>query len=180
LEFVDLDIKQLKNIEAPKREPRSNFTGNYTKINTINTTGAVEVKGFIAKELNNITIYEACANCFKKIENCSCDDRDKTDHRMIFNLIIDDGSGTIRTTFIGDTAEKLLGEETEKLLQIKETPDFEKFLSKKSSEFLGKDLVVKGKAKFSDYSNLYEIVAYDFKDINVSDELEKVMKEIET
>ena len=180
LEFIDLDIKNLKSMETPKRNINSNFSGNYTKINTINASGMVEVKGFIAKELNNITIYEACSNCFKKIENCTCDDRDKTEHKMIFNIIIDDGNGTIRTTFIGDTAEKFIGEETEKLLQIKETPDFEKFLSKKSSEFLGKDLIVKGKAKFSDYSNLYEILAYDFKDINVSDELEKVMKEIET
>jgi replication factor A1 len=180
LEFIDLDIKNLKTIETPKRDQSSNFTGNYTKIKTINASGTVEVKGFIAKELNNISIYEACPNCFKKIENCSCDDRNKTEYRMIFNLIIDDGSGTIRTTFIGDTAEKFIGEETEKLLQIKETPDFEKFLSKKSSEFLGKDIVIKGRAKFSDYSNLYEIVAYDFKDINVSDELEKVMNEIET
>jgi replication factor A1 len=180
LEFIDLEVKNLKNIEIPKRDLSSNFTGSYTKINTINTSGTVEIKGFVAKELNNITIYEACPSCYKKIENCSCDDRSNTEYRMIFNLIIDDGSGTIRTTFIGDIAEKFIGEETQKLLQFKETPDFEKFLNKKSSEFLGKDIIVKGRAKFSDYSNLYEIVAYDFKEINISDELEKVMKEIET
>ncbi len=180
LQFIDLEIKNLKNIETPRRDLSSNFTGNYTKINTINNSGTMEIKGFVAKELNNITIYEACPNCFKKIENCSCEDRQKTEHRMIFNLIIDDGSGTIRTTFIGDTAEKFMGEETEKLLQIKETPDFEKFLNKKSSEILGKDIIVKGKAKYSEYSNSFEIVAYDFKEISISDELEKVMKEIET
>ncbi|MFX1337091.1 MAG: DUF2240 family protein [Promethearchaeota archaeon] len=180
LEFIELEIKNLKKIETPKKDLSSNFTGNYTKINTINASGTIEIKGFVAKELNNITIYEACPSCFKKIENCSCDDRNKTEYRMIFNLIIDDGSGTIRTTFIGDIAENFIGEDTEKILKIKETPDFEKFLNKKSSEFLGKDIIIKGRAKFSDYSNLYEIVAYDFKEINISDELEKVMKEIET
>ncbi len=180
LEFIDLEIKNLKNIESLKGDLSSKFTGNYTKINTIKTPGTIEIKGFIAKELNNITIYEACLNCLKKIENCSCANRNKTEYRMIFNLIIDDGSGTIRTTFIGDTAEKFIGEETERLLQIKETPDFEKFLGKKSSEFLGKDMIVKGRAKFSDFSNSYEILTYDFKDININDELEKVMKEIET
>jgi len=180
LEFIDLEIKNLKKVETPKRDLSSNFTGNYTKISKIDASGTIEIKGFIAKELNNITIYEACSTCFKKIENCSCDDKSKTEYKMIFNLIIDDGSGTIRTTFIGDTAENFIGEETEKILKIKETPDFEKFLNKKSSEFLGKDIIVRGRAKFSEYSNFYEIVAYDFKEINISDELDKVMKEIET
>ncbi|TFG14564.1 MAG: DUF2240 family protein [Promethearchaeota archaeon] len=179
LEFIDLEIKNLKDIEIPKKERDSDFSRNYTKINTINTAGNIEIKGFITKELNNITIYEACVNCFKKIENCSCDKRDKTEYRMIINLIIDDGSGTIRTTFIGDIAEKFLGEETEKLLQIKETPDFEKYLEKKSAEILGKDIIIKGKTKFSEYSNNYEILAYDFKDLNINEELENVMKEIE-
>jgi replication factor A1 len=180
LEFIDLEIKNLKDIEIPKKDRSSNFSRNYTKINTINSAGNIEIKGFITKELNNITIYEACNTCFKKIENCSCENKDKTEYRMILNLIIDDGSGTIRTTFIGDIAEKFLGEKTEKLLQIKETPDFEKFLEKKSSEILGKDIIIKGKTKFSDYSNTYEVLAYDFKDLNINDELENVMKEIAT
>jgi replication factor A1 len=180
LEFIDLEIKNLKDIEIPKKDRSSNFSRNYTKINTINSARNIEIKGFITKELNNITIYEACNTCFKKIENCSCENKDKTEYRMILNLIIDDGSGTIRTTFIGDIAEKFLGEKTEKLLQIKETPDFEKFLEKKSSEILGKDIIIKGKTKFSDYSNTYEVLAYDFKDLNINDELENVMKEIAT
>ena len=50
---------------------------------------------------------------------------------------------------------------------------------KKSSEFLGKDIIIKGRAKFSDFSNQYEISVYDFKDVNIDDELERVMKKIE-
>lgn len=80
---------------------------------------------------------------------------------------------------MGDLAEKLIGVETYKIVQLKETPEFEKFLEKKSSEFLGKDIIIKGRAKFSDYTNMYEISAYDFKDIDVDDELESVMKKIE-
>lgn len=180
LEFIDLEIKNLKAMEITKKDNQSNFTRNYTKINAINTTGTIEIKGYITKELNNITIYEACTNCFKKIENCSCESENKTEYRMILNLMIDDGSGTIRTTFIGDIAEKFIGEQTENLLQIKETPDFEKFLENKSSEILGKDIIVKGRAKFSEYSNTYEVLAYDFTDLDINDELEKVMKEITT
>ena len=116
----------------------------------------------------------------KKLENCGCEMREKTEFRMIANLIIDDGNGSIRTTFMGEKAEKLIGVETDKLVQIKETPDFEKFLEKKSSEFLGKDIIIKGKAKFSEYSSSYEISVYDFKYLNIDEELERVMKTIET
>ncbi|NVM38099.1 MAG: hypothetical protein HWN81_21075, partial [Candidatus Lokiarchaeota archaeon] len=179
LELKDLEIKNLKSIELAGKERSTNFSGDYAKINTINTPGIIEIKGFIAKDLSNISVYEACQNCFKKIENCSCGKGENIELRMIISLIIDDGTGTIRTTFMGDKAEKIIGVKTASIAQIKETPEFEKFLEKKSSEFLGKDIIIKGRAKFSDYSNQYEISVYDFKDINIDDELERVMKKIE-
>ena len=99
---------------------------------------------------------------------------------MITNLIIDDGRGSIRTTYIGDVAETLMGVKTDKLVQVKETPDFEKFMERKSQELLGKDIIVRGRAKFSDYSNSYEVSVYDFKGVDVDEELERIIKEIET
>lgn len=180
LEFIELEIENLKIADLPKRSQESYFSGNYKKIFSIEESEIVEIKGFIAKDLNNITIYEACKNCSKKIENCECDIKGETEFRMIINLIIDDGSGSIRTTFMGEKAEKLLRVETNKLVQIKETPDFDKFLEKKSSELLGKDIIIRGRAKFSDFSNSYEIMVYDFKYLNIEEELEKAIKEIET
>ncbi len=178
LELIDLDIKNLKSIEVSGKEKLTNFSGNYIKIDTINAPGIIEIKGFIAKDLNKITVYEACKNCMRKVENCTCDKTEDTEYRMILNLIIDDGTGTIRSTFMGDLAEKLIGVKTDNIVQIRETPEFEKFLEKKSSEFLGKDIIIKGRAKFSDFSNQYEISVYDFRDINIDEELERVMKEI--
>ncbi|UCD02261.1 MAG: DUF2240 family protein [Promethearchaeota archaeon] len=179
IELIDLEINNLKTVEVDRKELKPYFSGNYEKIVNINAPGTVEVKGFIAKDLTTITIYEACSNCNKKIDNCTCGLREKTENRMIINLIIDDGSGTVRTTLVGETAEKFIGVETEKISQIKETPEFEKFLEKKSSEFLGKDIIIRGRARFSDYSNSYEISVYDFKELNIDEELERVINKIE-
>ena len=66
------------------------------------------------------------------------------------------------------------------ILKIRDTPDFIKYLEKKSADLLGKDIVIRGKAKFSEFSSAYEIVAFDFQDLNVKEELEKTIKEIET
>ncbi len=180
LEFVDLEIKNLKNIETQNKAKKSEFTGEYTKIKEINSPGVFELKGFMVKELNNITIYEACSNCFKKIDNCNCNEPNKqSEHKMILNVIVDDESATIRATFIGDKAEKLIGEKTEIILKIRDTPDFDRFLEKRSADLLGKDMIIKGKAKFSDFSNSYELIVYNFQDMDVNDELEKTIKEIE-
>ncbi|MHA1931910.1 MAG: DUF2240 family protein [Promethearchaeota archaeon] len=178
LEFKEFEIENLKMIDT--LNSRAKFSGNYNKIDSINTPTNIELKGFIARDLNNINIYEACTKCFKKVDNCTCNTSNETEFRMIVSLLIDDGSGSIRATFIGDIAEKLIMVKTEKLVQIKETPDFEKFMEKKSSELLGKDIIIKGKAKFSDYSNSYEIMAYDFKYLNVDEELEREIRKIET
>ena len=102
LELIDLEIKNLKSIELSGKDRSTNFSGNYIKIDTINAPGIIEIKGFIAKDINKITVYEACKNCNKKVENCTCDKTEDTEYRMILNLIIDDGTGTIRTTFMRD------------------------------------------------------------------------------
>jgi len=180
IDFIDLDITNIKEI-APRIEERTlKFSGNYSKISEIKSPGNYEIKGFIAKELNNITIYEACSKCYKKIDNCTCEEKGNPEYRMIFNIIIDDGSGTIRATVIGNRGEELVGEKTNVILKIKETPDFEGFLQKRSKDLLGKDIVIKGRVKFSEYSNSYEISAYEFQDVNTNEELEKLIKEIET
>ncbi|MFX0028970.1 MAG: DUF2240 family protein [Candidatus Hermodarchaeota archaeon] len=180
IELIDLEIKNLKTYDYSSRSQDTFFSRNYVKIDSISSPGIVEIKGYIARDLNNITIYEACTKCMKKVDNCTCDIREDTEFRMIVNLIIDDGNGSIRTTFMGEKAEKLVGVETSKLVQIMETPDFEKFLENKSSELLGKDIIIKGKAKFSDYSSSFEISVFDFKDLDIDDELERVMEIIKT
>ncbi len=180
LEVIDLKIDNLISGTARDNGGKKSFTGQYTSVGSIDSAGIYEIKGFIAKEINKITLYEACTKCFKKIDNCTCEKKEETKHRMIFNLTIDDESATIRTTFIGDIAERFLGENTEVILKIKDTPDFLKFLEKKSTDLLGKDIVIRGKAKYSEFSSAYEIVAFDFQDLNINEELEKTIKEIET
>ncbi|MGQ4874698.1 MAG: DUF2240 family protein [Promethearchaeia archaeon] len=178
IELIELKIKNLKEMKI-ENVKRSTFTNNYTNIDDIKKSGIYEIKGFIAKDISKIFIYDACKNCFKKIENCNCEFTPEIIPRMIINLIIDDGTGIMRTTFIGESAEYLIGEKAEKIQKIQETPDLETFLQKKSNELKGKELLIKGNAKFNDFSKSYELIVYDFKEIDIEDELERVLKEIE-
>jgi len=183
IDKIDLEIQEVKNISqdySTQGTDKTKFSGKYTKISEINSSGRFEVKGFIAKEISNITIYNSCPDCFKKVENCTCDIKKDFIPRMILNLILDDESGTIRGSFIGDLAEKILGVKTSDLIFIKETPEFEDYLKKISEKLLGKEIIIKGKCKFNDFSNNYEINVYDFKEVDPLLELKHIVKEIES
>ncbi|MBD3215046.1 MAG: DUF2240 family protein [Candidatus Lokiarchaeota archaeon] len=180
IEFIDLKIDQIKELSAKNTTERSsNFTRNYSNIKEINSSGFFELKGVIVKEINSITVYDACSKCFKKVDNCQCEEMGEIEIRMILNLVIDDGTDTIRCTFIGENAEKLIGEKTEIVSKIVDSPDIDTFLDKINQKILGKDILVRGKAKYSDFSNLYEVIVYDFKYLNIDNELEHIINKIE-
>ncbi len=180
LEFINLEIKNLKELELEQTQSiTSSYTGEYISIKDINSPGLYEIKGVIVKDLNNITIYQACSKCNRKTSNCVCEEIGDSVNRMIFNLIIDDGTSTIRTVFVGKQAEELIKEKTEIICKIINTPDFNTFLETLSNKLVGMDIIIRGKAKFSDFSNSYEISVYDFKELDVNEELERMINEID-
>ncbi|MBY9020379.1 MAG: DUF2240 family protein [Candidatus Lokiarchaeota archaeon] len=180
IEKIDLKIENIKVSEASPKFKQSNFSGNFTDINTIQSSGYFELKGVISNELKNIRFYEACSKCKRKIDNCTCDSAGDKKLTMITSHILEDESGKIRATFIGEAAEKLVGEKADLIVKVKDTPDYEKLLNKLSSTIIGRDIMIKGRVKFNDYSDSYEIVASKFQDINVNDDLENRIKEIMT
>ncbi len=178
IEKIDLKISNLKITETPTKGKTSDFSKNFTEIDSIQSDGFFEIKGVISSELKNIRFYEACSNCRRKIDNCTCDQKGDSKLTMIISHFIEDESGKIRATFIGEAAEKLVGRKADLIAKVKDTPDYEKLLENFSSEMVGKDIMLKGRVKFSDYSDSYEITASNFQDLNVEDELESRMNEI--
>jgi len=180
IEKIDLKIENIKVSEPSTNFKQNNFSGNFTDIITIQSSGFFEIKGVISNELKNIRFYEACSECRKKIDNCTCNKAGDKKLTMITSHFLEDESGKIRATFIGEAAEKLVGEKAELIVKVKDTPDYEKLLKKLSSKIIGRDIMIKGRVKFNDYSDAYEIVASNFQDINVDDDLENRLKEILT
>jgi len=178
IEKIDLKIENIKVLERSSNFKQNNFSGNFTDINTIQSSGFFEIKGVISNDLKNIRFYEACSECRKKIDNCTCNNAGDKKLTMITSHFLEDESGKIRATFIGEAAEKLVGEKAELIVKVKDTPDYEKLLKKLSLSIIGRDIMIKGRVKFNDYSDAYEIVASKFQDINVNDDLENRIKEI--
>ena len=180
IDKIDLKISNLKIAITSTKEKTSSFSKNFTEINSIQSSGFFEIKGFISNELKKIHFYEACTTCRRKIDNCKCDQKGNTKLTMIVSHFVEDESGKIRATFIGDAAEKLIGKNADIIIKVKDTPDYEKLLEQFSTEIVGRDIMIRGSVKFNDFSDSYEIVASDFQDINVEEELDNSMKEILT
>jgi replication factor A1 len=179
IEIIDLKIPKFKKIERSTIQDSKGFSRNYTLISDINSSGFVEIKGFIAKEINRIFFYEACSKCLRKVDNCSCEKKGETNHRMILGLMIDDETGVIRASFIGESAEKLISAKASNIVKIKDTPDYKKLIEKISENLIGKDLILKGRAKYSEFSNSYELNVSDFQFLDINEELEREINEIE-
>ena len=178
LDKIDLKISNLKIPESSSKGTSSSFSNNFTEINSIQSSGFFEIKGFISSELKNIRFYEACSNCRRKVDNCTCDQKGDSKMTMIISHIVEDESGKIRATFIGEAAEKLIGTKADSIVKVKDTPAYDELIENFSAELVGRDIMIKGKVKFSDYSDSYEIVASNFQDINVEEELENRINEI--
>ncbi|MHA1338639.1 MAG: OB-fold nucleic acid binding domain-containing protein [Promethearchaeota archaeon] len=148
-------------------------------IKDINSERKYLIKGFIAKEINRIVIYESCENCKRKVENCKCEGGPQTTVlRAIVNVIIDDGTGTIRATFFGEKAEKLLGYSAIDMKVELNGESSDKLYQQINQQIIGKELILVGKAKFSEYSNQYELNVFDFEYVKAEDEVEKLIQQL--
>lgn len=183
LEKIDLKIPNAKDIDhfnlSKQTQSPPGFSGNYKKISDISSPGNYEIKGTIAKEITQITIYDACPKCWKKIDNCTCEEKQESIPRIILNLTLDDESGTIRVSFIGELAEKILGSKTSDLKALRESPEFENYLKNISEKLVGKEIILRGRGKYSDYNDRYELNAYDFKEIDPIFEIDEIFKQID-
>jgi len=153
---------------------------SFSEIQLIDKPDRYSIKGFIVKSFNKITIYESCSKCFKKVENCNCKEKHSSEIRMILNLIVDDETSTIKTVFVGEIAEQLIGQQVDKLQRIQETKDFELFVNSKSDELLGEDIVLYGKAKYSTFSKAFELYIHKFEFMDIQEQIKELVKRIES
>ncbi|MHA1584673.1 MAG: OB-fold nucleic acid binding domain-containing protein [Promethearchaeota archaeon] len=155
------------------------YENNRKNLKEISKNDFYQFKGTIIKELSRITTYTACSKCNRKIDNCRCEIPGESTDRMILNLILDDGSATIRGTLMGDNAEKFLGESTEKIVNMKESGEIQSYLAQKNLEIIGKEYIFRGKAKYSNYSESYEVNINAFEELDPEKEAARLLSIIE-
>jgi len=94
---------------------------------------------------------------------------------MFVSCLVDDGTGDIRTVFFRGVAEQVAGTTASDL----EGLDVESRHEVVKRGVLGKEIVVSGKVKNSNFFNALEMVADSVKDINPIEESKRLVEEME-
>lgn len=178
-----IDINEKINITNPKvsgvNKVKAEFYDKSTKIESIDSSGFFEIKGRVVKEIdfdkNELFVYDACPICSKKISNCNCEEKKDPEKRIILKVLFDDETASIRATFFGNQAEKLLGNSANEIAQ---NTDLERVIKK----IAGKHLIIRGKAVLNNFydTNTYDFNVSDFEEINSNQEVNDLLQEIDS
>ncbi|OPY25037.1 MAG: Replication factor A [Methanobacterium sp. PtaU1.Bin242] len=146
-------IPSVSEIEE-KRYPKK-------KIDEIEETDQnIKVSGKIIETYGNKILYEMCPNCNKRVNLTEngyiCDicgeEIDEPNYLMIIPLVIEDETGTIRTTFFRRSAEELIEMTTPEVEDvIKKTGD-EGSLEDKVNDLVERELTIIANASFDEYN----------------------------
>lgn len=146
----------------------------------------VTIKGIVVGVYNKLVIYNACPNCNLKLDKiegkwlcANCGEIKKPKRRLVLRIILDDETGTIPVSLIGDLAEQVIdfsATEIDKLLA--EGRDVNEILTEIKSTLLGNYLVIEGRSHLNKFTNTLELIAKNIYELDPEKEAEFIFKEI--
>lgn len=141
----------------------------------------VEILGTIV-QIFDPKFFEICPQCGKRAKNAegtySCTEHSniEPDYSYVLNLIVDDGTETIRVVFFRELMDKLTNSNKENILEYKDSPD--KFDEVKT-DLLGNIIKISGRVKRNLFFDRIEIVANDVSlNPDPEDEIKRLDEEV--
>jgi replication factor A1 len=127
----------------------------------------IKVSGKIAEAYGDRILYEMCPNCNKRVEYVDeafvCDfcgeEIQQPNYLMIIPCVIEDDTGTIRTTFFRKLAEELIGMTTEEANEVIIKTADEGSLASKVEDLVGSTVTVIADASFDEYNEEIRLIA---------------------
>ncbi|WP_424354670.1 OB-fold nucleic acid binding domain-containing protein [Methanobacterium sp. MBAC-LM] len=127
----------------------------------------IKLTGEIVEAYGDRILYEMCPNCNKRVEYVDdafvCDfcgeEIQQPNYLMIVPCVIEDETGTVRTTFFRKQAEELIGMTTEKANEVIMTTADEGSLAGKVEDLIGSKITVIADASFDEYNEEIRLIA---------------------
>tara|TARA_Y100000034_G_scaffold78184_1_gene93995 strand:+ start:1218 stop:2153 length:936 start_codon:yes stop_codon:yes gene_type:complete len=138
------------------------------KIVEFNTNDSISSRVFVLN-IFEPRFFEVCPECKKKVSEVGeCQEHGKVspERRVLLNLVLDDGTDSIRAVLFSDQVEKLIKREE------LESPEV---FSSKKQEFLGKEMIISGQVRRNRLFENNELIVDDVKDVDI----DKLIKELE-
>lgn len=150
IEEIEESIYKTKKIEDLEEEDRN-----------------IKVSGKLTEAYGDRILYEMCPNCNKRVEYVDdafiCDfcgeEIEKPNYLMIIPCVIEDDTGTVRTTFFRKQAEELLGMTTDEANEVIAKTADEGSLAEKIEDLIGSEITVIADANFDEYNEEIRLIA---------------------
>lgn len=141
---------------------------------------SAEVRGAMVQFFESNPFYYVCPECESKLTEGKCEQHGKVKPKpiMIVNGILDDGYGNIRVVFFREQAEKVLGLKTEEAYEITNEGKDAKPLGEKLEERLGREFIIRGRAKVNKFFERLEFVASEVEPADPQKEARKILNNL--
>ncbi|MEM0465444.1 MAG: hypothetical protein QXW97_01935 [Candidatus Pacearchaeota archaeon] len=160
---IKLTDKVIDNIVLEKPSVKKNIID-------FNPNDNISTRAFIV-QIFEPKFFNVCSSCKKKVNElfeCQVHGKIIPEKRSVLNMVIDDGSDSIRAVMFAEQAEKFFGS-----LQILE--DSELF-SVKKEELLGKEVIITGQVRKNSLYNENELIVNSIEEID----LDEIINELES
>lgn len=140
--------------------------------------GSFEIKAIILYVFKTNFLFDVCSICGGKLIKNRCLEHGEVEpsHALVINTIVDDSTGSIRAVFFRELAEKLITTQASELSKLSQEERYE-LISKK---LVGKELTMSGNVKKNKMFDRLELIANNFKDLNILEESKKLAEELES
>ncbi len=149
----EIHLSSFSDIKKSKEEMKNvveKKVFNYKKFKDVKSGESFSAKAVVV-QIFDPRYFEACSECGKKVVDGQCTNHGKVNgkKRALLNIVLDDGSETIRSVLFGDQIKKL-GLSDEEIFSL------EQFYLKKK-ELLGEEKLFSGSIRSNQVFNINEL-----------------------
>lgn len=154
------------------------------KIEDMEEGDRVKIRGTVVRVFQRKPLFKVCPKCGRNVNEegsevmCEkCEEIIEPEHRVVVNMILDDGTGNIRVVAFGDLGEKLLEKSAEDIVEIFENgQDLSEFYEEVG--LAGQEITLSGNVKHDDYYDQLELRARGFDFPSPKEEAERILERI--
>jgi ssDNA-binding replication factor A large subunit len=165
-------FSELKKSSAQIQVVKTETSFSEKTIDSLSENAGVLIRGTIV-QMFAPRFFSVCSQCGKKVmqevDGFSCNEHGKVlpKERALLNLVLDDGTETLRTVIFSDQLEKMIP-----LEKLKDPVQFEIF----KNDLLGAEVYVKGMVRKNQLFNNLELSMQDFEKVDPEKLIEKLEK----
>jgi len=173
----EIDFPTADELNKNFMQPKTNRT-QIKDIDLENGRSTIEIRGTIIDVIKSNFIFNVCPKCGKKAtpkmdsEKFECAEHNEVEAKpeMVVSFMIDDSTGVLRVVAFRTTAEQITTTTASELNKLS-VEERHKLLS---GSMVGKEYMVEGRVKQNTQFGRTEMIANKVKDINISEETEKL------